>query len=98
VKFTTTITCKVLHRNGDKRSVALGVYQHPGDGFAEVGNVTIPPNFAVPEPGALVETRYLYAYPGGSLYQPVYLGQRTDIECADSVKSLKYKQGEDEET
>jgi bifunctional non-homologous end joining protein LigD len=77
--------------------VALAVYQDPGDGFVEIGNVKIPANFAVPEPGTLVETRYLYAYPGGSLYQPVYLGPRNDVEYADSVKSLKYTQGEDDE-
>lgn len=98
VKFTATATCKVLRRNGNKRSVAVAVYQHPGDGFVAVGNVTIPPNFAIPEPGTLAEIRYLYAFVGGSLYQPVYLGQRNDVDAADSVSSLKYKQGEDDET
>ena len=97
VKFNATATCKVLHRNGSKRSVAIAVYQDPGDGFVEVGNVTLPPNFAVPESGTLVEIRYLYAFVGGSLFQPVYLGQRTDVDVADSIKSLKFKQGEDEE-
>jgi len=36
--------------------------------------------------------RYLYAYEGGSLFQPTYLGQRADLEAGDCVKSqLKYK-------
>jgi bifunctional non-homologous end joining protein LigD len=96
-KFTATATCKVLGMNGGKRSVAIAVYQDPGDGFVEVGNVAIPPNYSIPETGALVEVQYLYAYPGGSLYQPVYLGERKDVDCADSAKSLKFKQGEDEE-
>jgi hypothetical protein len=48
--------------------------------------------------GSLVEVRYLYAYPGGSLYQPVYLGERNDVDTADSVKSFKFKQGEDDES
>lgn len=97
-KFTATATCKVLGTNGGKRSVSIAVSQDPGDGFVEIGNVTIPPNYALPEPGALVDVRYLYAYPGGSLYQPVYLGERRDLDCADSAKSLKFKQGEDEES
>ncbi len=97
-KFTETATCKVVCRNQGKRSVSLAVYQDPGDGWVDVGNVTIPPNFPVPEAGALVEIKYLYAYPAGSLYQPIYLGPRPDVDCADSVKSLKFKQGEDEES
>lgn len=45
----------------------------------------------------LVEIRYLYAYPGGSLYQPVYRGPRKDKETADYLDTLKFKQGSDEE-
>jgi bifunctional non-homologous end joining protein LigD len=97
-KFTATATCKVLAPNEGKRSVALAVCQHPGDGFVEIGNVTIPPNFRIPETGSLVNVRYLYAYVGGSLFQPVYLGERNDVDVADSVKSLKFKQGEDDES
>ena len=97
-KFTATATCKVLAPNEGKRSVALGVYQDPGDGFVEIGNVTIPANFRIPATGSLVEVRYLYAYVDGSLFQPVYLGERNDLDGADSVKSLKFKQGEDDES
>src|SRR5258708_1500579 len=97
-KFTGNVTCKVLGQNQGKRSVALAVCQDPGDGFVEVGNVTIPANFDIPPTDSLVEVRYLYAYPGGSLYQPVYLGQRNDVDMAGSVKSLKFKQGEDDES
>ncbi len=96
-KFTATATCQVLHPNEGKRSVALAVYQHPGDGFVEVGNVTIPVNCRIPTAGTLVEVRYLYAYVDGSLFQPVYLGVRNDVDTADSAKSLKFKQGEDDE-
>ncbi len=97
-KFTATATCVVLGQNEGKRSVALAVYQDPGDGFVEVGNVTIPPNFNIPPTDSLIEVRYLYARAGGSLYQPVYLGPRTDLDVADSAKSLKFKQGEDDES
>jgi bifunctional non-homologous end joining protein LigD len=96
-KFTATVTCKVICPNEGKRSVSLAVYQDPGDGFVEIGNVTIPANFRIPAVGSLVEVRYLYAYVDGSLYQPVYLGERNDVDAADSAKSLKFKQGEDDE-
>ena len=43
-----------------------------------LGSVTIPVNFDVPAVGTMVEVRYRYAYPGGSLFQPVYRGERTD--------------------
>ena len=96
-KFTATATCKVLGQNEGKRSVALGVLQHPGDGCVEVGNVTIPANAPIPPVWSLVEVRYLYAFVNGSLFQPVYLGERHDLEMPDSVKSLKFKQGESDE-
>jgi bifunctional non-homologous end joining protein LigD len=61
--------------------------------------VTIPPNQAIPEKGDIVDVRYLYAYPGGSLYQPVYLGKRDDVgadQCG--IGQLKYRAvGADEE-
>ncbi|HPY24902.1 MAG TPA: hypothetical protein PLK19_11325 [Mycobacterium sp.] len=42
--------------------------------------------------GDVVEVRYLYAYQGGSLYQPVYLGLRDDIEQHECVVAqMKYK-------
>lgn len=57
-----------------------------------LGNVTIPPNQDIPDPGQVIEVRYLYAYRGGSLYQPTYLGLRTDIDPSECVLSqLKYK-------
>jgi hypothetical protein len=34
----------------------------------------IPSNQAIPTAGQIVEVRYLYACPRGSLYQPVTLG------------------------
>ena len=89
-KFYATCTCVVSAQN-DQRSVRLHLL---GDGGAAVGvgSVSIPPNKAVPSAGALVEVRYLYAYKGGSLYQPAYLGERDDLDLGDCVLSqLKYK-------
>jgi bifunctional non-homologous end joining protein LigD len=46
----------------------------------------------VPVTGQIIEVRYLYAYPGGSLYQPVYLGRRDDLEREDcNLRQLKYR-------
>ena len=58
-----------------------------------VGNVTIPVNADIPAIGSIVEVRYLFAYDnGGSLYEPCYLGARTDItteECLASQRKFK---------
>jgi bifunctional non-homologous end joining protein LigD len=69
----------------------LGLYD--GETLVSAGNVTIPANHDIPAKGDVVEVRYLYAFKGsGSIYQPVYLGKRSDIpesECV--VEQLKYK-------
>lgn len=89
LKFWTSCSCVVLRVNAGKRSVELAL------GGRSVGSVTIPPNHQVPAPGQVVEVRYLYvAGVGGSLYQPVYLGLRDDIdasECTEEAQQLKYK-------
>jgi bifunctional non-homologous end joining protein LigD len=74
-----------------KRSVTLGLYD--GEKLVNAGNVSIPPNHAIPHVGNVVEARYLYAYrESGSIYQPVYLGRRDDILPTDCViEQLKYK-------
>ena len=88
-KFCESASCLVGKINA-KRSVRLELFH--GDRRVSVGNVTIPANHDIPPVGAVVECRYLYAFRGGSLFQPVYLGQRDDIaiqECV--VGQLKYK-------
>jgi bifunctional non-homologous end joining protein LigD len=60
------------------------------------GNVSIPPNKAIPNIGDIIEVRYLYAMPGSNaLYQPVFMRLRDDISCADDVDQLKFKKEED---
>jgi bifunctional non-homologous end joining protein LigD len=90
LRFTESASFIVSQING-KRSVALMLLN---DGrLVPAGNVTIPPNHDVPPIGAVVECRYLYAFPeSGVIYQPVYLGQREDIRAEECVVSqLKYK-------
>jgi bifunctional non-homologous end joining protein LigD len=82
-----------------KRSVSLALWGiskaqvTPTPVQVSAGNVTIPPNHPVPKVGTVVEVRYLYAFKeSGIIYQPVYLGQRSDIDPDDClVKQLKYK-------
>jgi bifunctional non-homologous end joining protein LigD len=90
VKFYTTCSAIATAGRNGKRSIGLGLLDV--DRMLAVGNVTVPTNHAVPQPGDIVEVRYLYAYPGGSLYQPVLLGVRDDIEReACQVSQLKFK-------
>jgi len=88
-KFHETASCIVGKVNG-KRSVSLKLFD--GTDLVSVGNVTIPPNHEIPKPGDIIETRYLYAFKGGSIFQPVYLGPRDDIRAEEcGVDQLKYK-------
>ncbi len=89
-KFVESASFIVAAING-KRSVALALYD---EGIqVPAGNVTIPPNHPIPQMGTVCDVRYLYAYrESGSIYQPVYLGERSDIPAEDcTVDQLKYK-------
>jgi bifunctional non-homologous end joining protein LigD len=89
-KFYETASFLVSRIN-EQRSVSLGVVVN-GE-VSPAGNVTIPPNHPVPTPGDIVEVRYLYAFPdSGSVYQPVFLGRRSDLTQADCTRDqLKFK-------
>ncbi|MEA3189292.1 MAG: bifunctional non-ous end joining protein LigD, partial [Chthoniobacter sp.] len=56
-------------------------------------NVTIPANHRIPGVGVIVEVRYLYAFKeSGSVFQPVYLGERNDVLASDcTTRQLKFK-------
>lgn len=93
--FVATLSAVVAEIQ-PQRSVGLSLLNH--EGWQPVGNVTIPANHPVPAVGAVVEVRYLHFHRDGSLYQPVYLGERSDVrqdECV--VSQLKFKRDEDEE-
>lgn len=90
-RFYAQATAIVARHNDSARSIGMEMLDEDGRRI-DVGNVTVPPNQAVPEIGSLVEVRYLYAYPGGSLFQPLLLGVRDDVlleECV--IAQLKYK-------
>lgn len=98
-KFTESASCCVMEVNSGKRSVKIGLLDNSsradvieGNLMIAVGNVTILPNFDVPAAGDIVEVEYLYAYKGGSIYQPVYRGKRSDLDIkACTTGQLKYK-------
>ncbi|MDP9991554.1 bifunctional non-homologous end joining protein LigD [Variovorax boronicumulans] len=84
-KFNQSATCEVIRVNA-QRSVAVGLRDEAG-AMVDMGNVTVPPNEALPAAGTLVEVRYLYRYAGGKFEQPVYKGQRPDMTSEDAVLS-----------
>jgi bifunctional non-homologous end joining protein LigD len=88
LKFYADATVEVVAIN-TQRSVVISVAT--GTGIKAMGNVAIPANREIPQVGDLVEVRYLYAYEGGSLYQPFYKGIREDKEEPDHIDSLQYK-------
>jgi bifunctional non-homologous end joining protein LigD len=90
-KFYKTATVVVLAHNS-QRSVSMGVRDH-NNTWVSCGNVTVPPNQDIPFIGALIEVRYLYAFPQGhALYQPTLLGPRLDLESEDAtITQLQYK-------
>lgn len=93
-KFYETASFVVAGLN-DQRSVRLQLLDASG-AWVSVGDCTIPPNHAIPAPGAVVEVRYLYAYEGGALAQPSYLGPRTDIDAVECVVGqLKFKSSDE---
>ena len=86
LKFWASCSC-VVSRLNSQRSIEVSLSGAP------VGNVTIPPSHDIPSIGKVVEIRYLYVTGiGGSLYQPVYLGERDDISAQEcTMEQLKYK-------
>lgn len=89
-KFWESATCEVSRIN-QKRSIGVKVLTDDKKGYVEVGNCTVPPNYEMPKVGDMVEIKYLYAYKGGSLYQPQYLGVRDDKDEPDTESQLKFK-------
>jgi bifunctional non-homologous end joining protein LigD len=91
LKFVATVTVRISAITSGKRSAAMQLRDENGN-WVDVGNVTIPPNHAIPPISALAEIRYLYAFKGGSIFQPVYLGERKDLDEADcTTAQLQYK-------
>lgn len=90
-KFVESATMVVSAQHATKRSISVATHDDKG-AKVERGSVTIPSNHQIPPVGAIVEVVYLYAYPDGSIYQPVYKGPRVDQGLAACLCSqLKFK-------
>lgn len=92
-KFWKSLSA-VVGKVNDKRSIGLDLVDE-GGARIQVGNVTIPANKEVPGVGAVVEVAYLYAFDGGSLFQPTYLGERSDIDVAECLASQRVFKAEE---
>lgn len=91
-KFKESSTFFVeAHDPGGKRSVQLSLPDSTTKNAVLFGNVTIPVNHAMPQVGALVEVSYMYHYEGGALEQPVYKGERTDLEYVPDTSQISRK-------
>ena len=96
-KFVETASVMISKIN-DKRSVAMSVWDN--DKLVPAGNVTIPPDYQIPQAWDIADVRYLHAMiSSGSLVQPVYLGVRTDVAAAECTRAqLKFRRGAEEVT
>jgi len=84
-------TSVIVSKVNAKRSVQIAVFDDEGNEII-VGNVTIPPNASIPSIGDIIDVFYLYAYKGGSLYQPIYDKQRNDVDSSECLQSrLKFR-------
>lgn len=80
----------IVKKHNDRRSVSVVVFK--GNEQLPIGSVSIPINHSIPKVGEVIEVEYLYAFPNGKIYQPVYKGVRTDTNVEDCiVEQLKYK-------
>lgn len=84
--FRKNATGIVISHHATKASVGIGMLDDLGK-VIPVGSCTIPPNKSTPPIGALVDVQYLYAYQGGSLFQPVYLRERDDVNRGECTLS-----------
>ena len=92
-KFVHRASILVDSIHATKRSVGMALKDASGSNVF-VGNCTIPSNHAIPNVGQVVEVEYLYAFLGGSLFQPQYLGVRNDINPEECLtRQLVYKAG-----
>jgi len=91
-KFTATASCIVISVHATKSSIGLAVLDDAGNEI-NVGNVTVYPNQVRPNLDDIVEVKYLYYFENGSLFQPVLLGIRDDVDMLEcTINQLKLKQ------
>ena len=92
-KFYAEATVEVTGPHPTRRSVAIRVHDYDGGNETrDLGNVTIPPDKAIPRTRDIIDVRYLHCHVGGDLAQAVYKGPRPDADVSDcKLSQLKYK-------
>lgn len=94
-KFFESATLIAGSVRSDKRSIEVYALDE-NSALVDLGFVTIPPNFDIPQPDSIVEIHYLYCYTGGKLFTTSYKGPRFDQDRSDCVLTqLKYKRDDD---
>ena len=94
-KFYAELSARVCQGREGKRSIGLELLNDKGI-WVNVGNCTIGGTKPIPSIGSIVEIKYLYCLPGGSLYQPSYKEPRDDIDADECLMTqIKYKPEED---
>ncbi|MBI5035598.1 MAG: hypothetical protein HZB51_34330 [Chloroflexi bacterium] len=89
-KFWETCSCIILGYNSNKDSMDIGLLNESGK-IERWGSVTMIGKER-PKIGSIAEIKYLYAV--DSLYQPVFIGERTDVDRKDcTIAQLKFKPG-----
>ena len=90
-KFYDTASCVVESVSSVKNSIGLQVYDELGESVS-IGNATVYANSPKLYVGDIVEVKYLYYNEGGSLYQPVLLSVRDDVDMSEcTLVKLKRK-------
>jgi bifunctional non-homologous end joining protein LigD len=90
LKFWKSATCRVRSIHETKNSIGLELLSE--DGWIFVGNCTADHAKKGIVEGDLVEIKYLYAYLGGSLFEPSFKDIRTDLlPVAANTNQLIYK-------
>lgn len=89
-KFWHSLSAVVTKHNV-KRSVRMGLYD--GEAMIDIGGVTIPPNQGLPDIGAIIEVKYLYAMESGGLHQPSFEEIRMDIPASDCTADQRVFSG-----
>lgn len=90
-KFYATASV-IVEKVNQKNSIAMALLDEEGNEVG-VGNCTFAAKVRpLLKAGLVAEVRYLYAYPGGSLYQPIFKEIRDDVDQDECVMGqLKYK-------
>jgi len=92
-KFYESASCIVSSISAVKSSIGIHVFGSDNLPVA-IGNVTLYPNSSSLKVGDIVEVKYLYYNEGGSLYQPVLLAKRNDVD-PDECTLAKLKRKKD---